>query len=130
MQDGSSDPSLGAGRVDGENTSGAAPHQSAANRVDLLVGKGNGNGHVPEVGPDGDSAWAEAVNSATVDFFEYHLVTNMPGNDSGNRDRTSPDLDRGDGAIVSAPMFARRPSGGFNLGDGDLIYALSANSRP
>ena len=110
MQDGSPDPSLGASRNDGVNTSGSAPDQSAANRVDLLVGDGD----VPEVGPNGDSAWTEAVNFGTVDFMEYHLVTNMPGHDSGNRYRTPLDLNKGDGAYASDPMFARRSSGGFN----------------
>jgi type II secretory pathway pseudopilin PulG len=110
MQDGSPCTAQGASRTDGVNTEGGAPNQAAWNRVDMLVGDGD----VPELGPNGSYEWTQAVNFSTVDFFEYHLCTNNPGNNSAHAYRTPTDLDKGAGAYDDDPMFARRSSGGFN----------------
>ena len=110
LKDGSPAPSLGASRTDGVNTEGGAPNQKERNRVNLLVSDGD----VPEVGPDGADDWARAVSFSRVDFLEYHLVTNNPGNDSHHAYRTPLDLDKGADVYDDDPMFARRSSGGFN----------------
>jgi len=110
LQDGSPNPARGASRTDGVNASGSAPSQSTRNRVNLLVSDGD----VPEKGSDGSSRWTFAVNFDEVDFFEYHLVTNRPGNHSSHSYRTPVHLDKGAGAYDDDPMFARRSSGGFN----------------
>jgi len=107
LKDGTPNPALGASR---DLNGGSAPDQSDANRVDLLVGDGD----VPELGPNGDQSWVRRVNFAEVDFLEYHLVTNRPGNAAGNAYRTPTDLGKGAVDFPSDPMFARDESGGFN----------------
>ncbi len=107
LKDGSPNENLGASRILG---GGSAPDQSDANRVNLLVGDGD----VPELGADGSPAWVLKVNFSGVDFMEYHLVTNNPGNSPANRYRTPTDLGKGPTDFPGDPMFARDESGGFN----------------
>jgi hypothetical protein len=100
----------GASRADSATGWGSAPDQSAANRVEMLVSDGD----VPELGTNGSISWTRGVDFGKVDFFEYHLVTNRPGNNPDNCYRTPLNLDKGAGAYDDDPMFARRSSGGFN----------------
>ena len=106
MIDGSPDPARGASR----GRRGSAPSESERNSVYVLVSDGD----IPEIGRNGNDEWAEEVDFSRVDFFEYHLVTNRPGNDTDNAYRTPLDLNKGAGAYNSDPMFARVESGGFN----------------
>lgn len=76
------------------------------NVVVLLVSDGD----IPHLGPGGNATWVAPVDFDLVDFFEYHLVTNRPGNDVTHRYRTPLDLTN-NGAD---PMFSRDSSGGFN----------------
>ena len=108
LRDGSPHPTKGAGRGDSSFTSGSAPNQAAANRVNLLVSDGD----IPEVGSDGDDTWSEPIDYGHRDFLEYHIVTNNPGLDPSNAYRTPTDLVNG--AADLDPMFARYESGGFN----------------
>ena len=87
--------------------SGGAPNQNWINRVDMLVSDGD----IPELesttansAPGDADSWVKKVNFETVDFLEYHLVTNHPGY------RVPSQLDN----PWSDPMFARSESGGFN----------------
>jgi type II secretory pathway pseudopilin PulG len=105
LRDGSPNPALGASRL-----GGSAPDQSTANRVEMLVSDGD----IPELGRDGDYRWALRVNFTDIDFLEYHLVTNRPGNFEANAYRTPTDLGKGATDFPSDPMFARDESGGFN----------------
>ncbi len=107
FKDGTPNPALGASRI---LNGGSAPDQSDSNRVDMLVGDGD----VPELGGDGHEKWVRKVNFADIDFLEYHLVTNNPGNAHGNAYRTPTDLGKGATDFPSDPMFARDESGGFN----------------
>ena len=91
---------------------GSAPDQTDdSNLVEMLVSDGD----IPECGSSGSCMWTRVVDLDEIDFFEYHLVTNTPGNGSGNAYRTPSDLTN-DGGISGAddPMFARDSSGGFN----------------
>ena len=92
---------------------GSAPDQTdTTNVVAILVSDGD----IPEVNTtDGSVNWAQVVNLSSVDFMEYHLVTNTPGNSAANGYRVPSDLTN-DGGIGTAddPMFARDSSGGFN----------------
>lgn len=115
MIDGSCNPCLGASRCwedvcKGICVEGSAPDQMLCNRVEMLVG----NGDIPQVGADGCSAWALSVNYREVDFMEYHLITNKPGNDESRSYRTPKDLVKGPYHMPQDPMFARDESGGFN----------------
>ena len=107
MVSGSPDRSAGASR---DEHGGSAPDEGEENWVAILVSDGD----VPEIGRRGGSSWAEPADLYRIDFFEYHLVTNRPGNDRSNAYRTPSDLNKGDGAYPSDPMFARVSSGGFN----------------
>lgn len=110
LQEGQSGGDTGASR-NYDGGTGSAPNQHQNNRVNVLVSDGD----IPEVNlVDSNSNWRQKVNRTTVDFFEYHLVSNAPGNGSFGY-RTPPELDN-DGGITSAddPMFARDESGGFN----------------
>jgi len=64
--------------------------------VHLLVGDGD----APALGPDGDPQWTGTVNLGNVDFIEYHLCTNRPGN--------APDhaYANWNGAYLTAPIMA------------------------
>lgn len=106
LKDGSPNPAAGASRT----SSGSAPQQKASNRVEMLVGDGD----IPDHGANGSTRWSRPVNFKEVDFFEFHLVSNKPGNATGNAYRTPTDLDKGGKAFGQDPMFARRESGGFN----------------
>lgn len=98
------------------------PVQDAANRVDLLVSDGDipeGNAGVAltDADPDGSGAtgWRDVVDFADVDFLEYHLITNNPGNDKDNHYRTPRDLTNSGLAGGSDAMYAREDSKGFNV---------------
>jgi len=110
FRDASPNPALGAGRGDSPWAPGSAPYQYQWNIVNLLVGDGD----IPHVGPTGDATWTLPVDFDAVDFMEYHLCTNRPGNDPANAYRTPLDLDKGGNAYPADPMFAHRSSGGFN----------------
>jgi len=45
--------------------------------VELLVSAGD----IPALGPDGDSEWVLEPDGANVDFLEYFLISNTPGNE-------------------------------------------------
>ncbi len=59
----------------------AAVSASEQRPVHLLVSDGD----IPEIGPDGSSQWTLPVNFTTVDFLEYHLVSNNPGKSASRR---------------------------------------------
>jgi type II secretory pathway pseudopilin PulG len=107
LKNGTPDPKKGASR---KLHGGSAPDQSDHNAVGMLVGDGD----VPELGKDGDSDWIRPTDFATVDFAEYHLVTNNPGNVHGHAYSTPTDLGKGPDGYPGDPMFARDESGGFN----------------
>ena len=96
-----------------------APDSNDDNVVMLAVSDGD----IPTLNAtDGDATWLNNVNFEDVDFLEYHLVTNTPGNDYDHAYRTPTDLTN-DGAIGDlgggpgagdCPGFARDSSGGFN----------------
>lgn len=44
--------------------------------VVLLVSAGD----IPALGPDGDEEWVSPPDGADVDFLEYYLISNTPGN--------------------------------------------------
>jgi hypothetical protein len=46
-------------------------------RCDLIVSDGD----IPRLGNDGDAQWVRPVDYHNVDFMEYHLTSNRPGND-------------------------------------------------
>ena len=113
MKDGNGDG------TDSPNT--GRPDQGAANRVDLLVSDGdipvaNPGNVLTDGDPDGSGAtgWTDIVDFADVDFLEYHLVTNNPGNDPANHYRTPRDLTNSGLSGGSDAMFAREDSKGFN----------------
>ena len=47
--------------------------------VEILVTAGD----IPALGREGGERWAEPVDGTWVDFFEYYLISNTPGNDPG-----------------------------------------------
>jgi prepilin-type N-terminal cleavage/methylation domain-containing protein len=49
-------------------------------RCNLIVSDGD----IPKLGPDGDAQWTQPVDFHNVDFMEYHLTQNRPGNDPDN----------------------------------------------
>jgi len=106
-RDGSPNPELGASRILG---GGSAPLEAFINRVNLIVGDGD----VPSLGINGDIRWVQRVNFEQVDFMEYHLCTNRPGNNVDRSYRTPTDLGKGATDFPGDPMFARDESGGFN----------------
>lgn len=113
MKDGNGDG------TDSPNT--GRPDQGMVNRVDLLVSDGDipvgtGIATITDADPDGSGAtgWRDVVDFADVDFLEYHLVTNNPGNDPANHYRTPLNLTNAGLAAKADAMFARQDSGGFN----------------
>ena len=107
LKDGSPNPAGGAG--------GSRPVLAASNRVNLLVS----DGLIPVMNPavnSGPNWWCWPANFAdNVDFFENHIVRNMPGGNVANAYLTPLDLDKGVGGPLGSDwMFARRSSGGFN----------------
>jgi len=107
LKDGSANVRLGASRW---NRGGSAPNQLCCNRVNLLVSDGD----VPGLGSNGDERWRGEVDLCLVDYMEYHLVTNRPGDDVARRYRTPLDLAKGPRFSQGDAMFARDESGGFN----------------
>jgi len=107
MQDGSCDVHAGASRCD---FGGGAPDEDCHNRVNILVGDGD----IPDLGLEGDNRWVQRVDFHFVDFMEYHLITNRPGNNPDRAYRTPLDLAKGANDFPGDPMFARDESGGFN----------------
>ena len=105
LRDGSPDPAMGASRV-----GGSAPSQAHTNRTNLLVSDGD----IPECRGIPYDIWCLPVDYASVDFMEYHLVTNTPGDAANNAYRTPLDLGKGAAADPGDPMFSRDSSGGFN----------------
>jgi type II secretory pathway pseudopilin PulG len=100
LKDGSPDPKKGASRKLG---GGSAPDQWDYNAVDVLVGDGD----IPEVGENGNHKWTRPVDLSSIDFFEYHLVTNRPGNTYSHAYRTPTDL--GKGPEKAAALTASSP---------------------
>lgn len=77
--------------------------------VELLVSAGD----IPHFGPNAHHEWLEPVDHETVDFLDYYLVTNTPGNDPSRSYPTPdecggslsrPDLAAWRGAYISAPV--------------------------
>lgn len=80
--------------------------------VELLVSSGD----VAALGPEGDSAWVRQVDLEAVDFLEYFLVSNTPGNDSDNAFPTLADC----GSPVGILAGVRAWQGAYmNVGGGD-----------
>ena len=88
---------------------GSAP-PSPENAVALAVSDGD----IPELGPaPADARWVAPVDFAGVDYLEYHLSMNRPGNNPAHHYPTPDDLTGGSGA----PIFARpgsRANGEFS----------------
>lgn len=55
--------------------------------VELLVSSGD----IPALGPDGDERWVRPPDGGDVDFLEYYLISNTPGNTSSRRFPTPED---------------------------------------
>jgi len=59
----------------------AVPEICSGDAVEVLVTSGD----VPAQGPEGEGDWLESPDGAWVDFLEYYLVSNTPGNDAERR---------------------------------------------
>jgi len=92
-----------------ENSEGR-PLMTLMNRVNTLVGDGD----IPELNTElsGAEGWIAVVNFTSVDFLEYHLCTNRPG-DSGSHAYRTPNVIDNAGDSQD-PVYARDESGGFN----------------
>ena len=77
--------------------------------VELLVSAGD----IPAVGPGGDDDWALPPDGDEIDFLEFFLVTNTPGNDPG---RAFPNPD--DCGVVPDPLTGVRAWQGAYTGIG------------
>lgn len=55
--------------------------------VELLVSSGD----IPALGPDGDERWVQPPDGADVDFLEFYLISNTPGDTSSRRFPTPED---------------------------------------
>lgn len=81
--------------------------------VELLVSSGD----IPSLGPDGDSDWVRPPDGDAIDYLEFYLIANRPGN---NTDRRFPTPD--DCADPLSPLFqeVRAWRGAYlNVGSGD-----------
>lgn len=63
--------------------------------VELLVSSGD----IPALGPGGDEAWVVVPDGQAVDFLEYYLVANRPGNEVDRRFPTPDDC-----GVVPGPL--------------------------
>ncbi len=74
-------------------------------------------GDVPSLGPDGDQWWVEPTEGVWVDFLEFYLISNTPGNDL---DRAFPTLADCADPISSYLSDIRAWQGAYlNVGSGD-----------
>lgn len=55
--------------------------------VELLISAGD----IPALGPGGDEEWVQPPDGQAIDFIEFFLVTNRPGNDADRRFPTPDD---------------------------------------
>ena len=80
--------------------------------VELLVSAGD----IPAIGPEGDEEWTLPPDGTEIDFMEFFLVTNTPGNDAG---RAFPNPD--DCGVVPDPLAGVRAWQGAytSIGAGD-----------
>jgi type II secretory pathway pseudopilin PulG len=58
-----------------------APNVCTGDAVEVLVSSGD----IPAMGPEGDELWVDPPDSEWVDFLEYYLISNTPGDDSSRR---------------------------------------------
>ncbi len=81
--------------------------------VEILVTAGD----IPAMGPEGGERWAEPVDGTWVDFFEYYLISNTPGNDPGRAFANLAEC----GDPVAETLSQLHAWGGayLNLGQGD-----------
>jgi len=100
----------------------SAPSVCSGDAVEVLVSAGD----IPALGPEGDEFWVDPPDGEWVDFLEYYLISNTPGDDAGRRFPTLEDC--GD---VVADLFSgvRAWQGAYlNVGAGDPWgnrYAIS-----
>lgn len=111
MEDTSLPMFLQVGHGAGVGALASRPDLTSLNRVDMLVGDGFIPMLNPAVGATG-ADWVSLVNYGTVDFVEYHLIKNTPGNNPVNYYLTPVQLT----AVPPGgdPMFASAGSAGFN----------------
>jgi len=91
----------------------SAPSVCTGDAVEILISAGD----IPALGPEGDEFWVDPPDGEWVDFLEYYLISNTPGNDAGRRFPTLEDC--GD---VIADLFSgvRAWQGAYlNVGAGD-----------
>lgn len=81
--------------------------------VELLVSTGD----TPALGPGAEDDWVSPVDREWVDFLEYYLISNTPGND---RTRAFPDLDDCGVPLAGTLAAVRAWRGAYlNVGGGD-----------
>jgi hypothetical protein len=74
---------------------------SEASRVFLMVGDGD----TPrEVSGTGSATWQQAVNATTVEFLEWHLLTNTPAGNPANAYNPPGAATEWRGAYLNGPM--------------------------
>ena len=102
----------------------SAPSVCSGDAVEILISAGD----IPALGPEGDDFWVDPPDGEWVDFLEYYLISNTPGNDAARRFPTLEDC--GD---VVADLFGglRAWQGAYlNVGAGDPWgnrYAISTH---
>jgi type II secretory pathway pseudopilin PulG len=102
----------------------SAPSVCTGDAVEILISAGD----IPALGPEGDDFWVDPPDGEWVDFLEYYLISNTPGDDAGRR---FPTLD--DCGDVIADLFSgvRAWQGAYlNVGAGDPWgnrYAISTH---
>jgi len=102
----------------------SAPSVCTGDAVEILVSAGD----IPALGPEGDAFWVDPPDGEWVDFLEFYLISNTPGNDAGRRFPTLEDC--GD-AIAGLFSDVRAWQGAYlNVGAGDPWgnrYAISTH---
>jgi type II secretory pathway pseudopilin PulG len=59
----------------------SAENVCTGDAVEILVSAGD----IPALGPEGDEFWVDPPDGEWVDFLEYYLISNTPGDDAGRR---------------------------------------------
>ncbi len=102
----------------------SAENVCTGDAVEILISAGD----IPALGPEGDDFWVDPPDGEWVDFLEYYLISNTPGDDAGRRFPTLEDC--GD-LITDLFSGVRAWQGAYlNVGAGDPWgnrYAISTH---
>ncbi len=102
----------------------SAPSVCTGDAVEILISAGD----IPALGPDGDDFWVDPPDGEWVDFLEYYLISNTPGDDAGRRFPTLADCGDAIGDLFGG---VRAWQGAYlNVGAGDPWgnrYAVSTH---